>query len=81
MPEASSLLTAGAISTISEGVRTAEPAAEQIGQTCESIVREFKSTQQCNCAAKSTPARRRARQKNCFDFSGILPQLLKSASG
>ena len=81
MPEASSLLMAGAISTIREGVRTAVPAAEQIGQMCESIVGEFKSTQQCNCAAKSTPARRRARQKNCFDFSGILPKLVQSVSG
>src|SRR5271166_6489298 len=53
-PEISNRFTAGAISTIREGVAMAVPAAEQSGQTCESMVGEFKSTQQCNCAAKST---------------------------
>ena len=37
-PVSSSRLIAGAISTIKEGVGTAVPVAEQIGQTCESIV-------------------------------------------
>lgn len=53
MPETSSRFTAGVISTTKEGVAMAAPAVEQMGQTCESMVREFKSTQQCSCAAKS----------------------------
>ena len=51
-PETSSRLTAGAISTIKEGVETAVPVAEQIGHKWESIVGEVKSTQQCNCAVR-----------------------------
>ena len=61
-PETSSLLTAGAISTISEGVGTAVAAAEQIGHTCESIVGEFKSTQQCNCAVRRMAPRSKNRK-------------------
>src|SRR6266852_3499419 len=69
-PEASSRLTAGAISTTREGVATAVPAVEQIGHTCESIVRELKSTQQCNCAVRRM-APSSARKKNRFELSGI----------
>jgi len=47
-PEISNRSMAGTISTIREGVGTAVPAAEQIGQTWESSEREFRSTQQCN---------------------------------
>jgi hypothetical protein len=57
-PETSSRLTAGAISTIKEGVGTALPAAEQTGHTWESIVGEVKSAQQCNCAVRRMAPRR-----------------------
>jgi len=73
MPEISSLLMAGAISTPREGGAMAVPAAEQIGQTCESSAREFRSTQQCSCAARRIPPRRSARKKKRLDFSGISP--------
>ena len=45
---------AGAITMISEGVAIAVPAVEQIGQKCESVVLEFRSAQQCNCAPRKT---------------------------
>ncbi len=38
------------------------PAVEQMGQAWESIVEEFKSTQQCSCAARKMAARSRARK-------------------
>jgi hypothetical protein len=44
----SSRLIAGTIAMIRQAVAMAAPVAEQIGQTWESTVREFKSTQQCN---------------------------------
>ena len=70
-PEISNRLMDGAISKMGEGVAIAVPVAEQIGQTWESSVREFRSTQQCNCAAKRMLPRRRARPSSFFDFSGI----------
>jgi len=60
-PETSSRSIPGAISTIKEGVGTAVPTAEQIGQTCESIVRELKSASQCNCAVRRMAPRSKNR--------------------
>lgn len=40
----------------------AAPAEEQMGQTCESKVLEFSSTQQCNWAATTTATRSSARK-------------------
>lgn len=79
-PETSSRLMAGAISTIREGVGTAVPAAEQIGQTGESSDREFRSTQQCNCPARRMPPRRSATKKNHLDFAGIVPVFVRLAA-
>jgi hypothetical protein len=70
-PETSSRLTAGAISTDREGVGTAAPAAEQIGQTWESIVGEVKSAQQCNCAARRMAPRSKNKTWGFFDSLGI----------
>ena len=67
----SSRLIAGAIASIKEGVAIAVPAVEQIGQTCESTVREFKSTQQCNCAARKTTPRSNARKWTRFEWTDI----------
>src|SRR6266851_777045 len=78
-PETSSRLIAGAISTIRDGVGTAVPAAEQIGQTCESSDREFRSTQQCSCPARRMPPRRSATKRNRFDFAAIVPVFVRLA--
>ena len=51
-PTTTSRLTAGTIAITKVGVATALPTAEQIGQMCELITPEFKSTQQCICAAR-----------------------------
>ncbi len=45
---------AGAMANIGEGVAIAIPAVEQIGQTCESMVLELNSTQQCICDTRKT---------------------------
>jgi hypothetical protein len=47
---------------IGEGVEIALPAVEQIGQKCESIVREFSSRQQCIWAARKTIPRSKTRK-------------------
>ncbi len=39
----------------------AAPSVWQTGQACESIAGEFRSTQQCNCAARNMLARSKAR--------------------
>lgn len=70
-PKTSSRLIAGTIVMIGEGVAMAVPAVEQIGQTCESIGRGLKSTQQCNCAAKKTTPRSRTTKKARFDWPDI----------
>ena len=67
----SNRLIAGTIAMISEAVAMAAPVAEQIGHTCESSVREFKSTQQCNCAARKMIPRSKARSLACFEEPGI----------
>jgi hypothetical protein len=54
MPKTSSRLIAGTMAITREGVEIAVPAVEQIGQTCESSAREFRSTQQCSWAARKT---------------------------
>lgn len=70
-PETSSRFTAGTIAMVREGVATAVPAVEQIGQTCESIGRELRSTQQCICAARKTTPRTIATKKTRFDWLSI----------
>jgi len=55
-------LMAGTSARRREGAATAMPAVEQMGQAWESMVEEFRSTQQCNCAARKMPAKRRARR-------------------
>ena len=80
MPEISNWLTDGTISTLGEGVAIAVPVAEQIGQTWESSEGEFRSTQQCNCAAKRMLPRRRGRQKSFFAFSDILTKSVQLMS-
>src|ERR1700752_4278803 len=72
-PEISKWLLDGIISTIGDGVAIAVPVAEQIGQTCESSEREFRSTQQCNCAAKRMLPRSINRKQACFNWLGISP--------
>lgn len=47
---------------ISAIVAMAAPAVWQTGQACESMVREFRSMQQCNCAARKIAARNKARK-------------------
>jgi len=67
----SSRLIAGTVAIVREGVAIAAPAAEQIGHTWESSVREFKSTQQCNCAARKTTPRSNARKWTRFEWTDI----------
>src|SRR5215471_10075447 len=69
----SSRLTAGAISTCTAEGTTADPAAEQMGQTWESSVCEFRSKQQCNCAPNSTLARSATRKSPNLVPSRISP--------
>jgi hypothetical protein len=64
---------AGTKARAREGVATAMPAVEQMGQAWESIVEEFRSTQQCNCDARKMPARRRAKKQTHRVLPGILP--------
>jgi len=52
----------------------AVPAVEQIGQTRESVVPEFWSAQQCNCAPRKTTPRSIARKQTSFVLPGIKPE-------
>jgi hypothetical protein len=72
-PNSSSRLTAGAISSVGVDATIADPAAEQIGQTCESSDWELRSRQQCNCAPKSRLARITASSRVSLDRLSILP--------
>jgi hypothetical protein len=63
----SNRLIAGTIAMIKQAVAMAAPAAEHTGHTCESTVRELKSTQQCNCAARKMIAKSKARSLTCFE--------------
>jgi hypothetical protein len=67
----SSRLIAGTIAMIGEAVAIAAPVAEQIGHTWESSVREFKSTQQCNCGARKMIPKSKARNWTCFECTDI----------
>ena len=71
-PNSSRRLTAGAISMAGVAATIADPAAEQIGQTCESNDWELKSTQQCNCAPNSRLARIIASSRVSLDRFRIL---------
>jgi hypothetical protein len=71
-PNSSKRLMAGAISMAGVAATIADPAAEQIGQTCESSDWELKSTQQCNCAPNSRLARIIASSRVSLDRFRIL---------
>lgn len=65
--ETSSRLMDGTSSRTTEGVRIAVPAPEQIGQACESIAVEFKSTQQCISVLNRAHANTTARKQMSFE--------------
>lgn len=68
VPGSSRRFISGASSTTGGTVMIAKPAAEQIGQKCDSNGCEARSRQQCSCAPRSRVARSAARKSADFAF-------------